>query len=145
LKNWEEGLAATNADEIKQLRGGQTLRSTPRHRQKEWDNYKNRGLREGETHDSLCLGRVIRSQDAVNIVSQIRGDQSIGNREDSNQNQCNSRTSHHGRYLIAPGFVPVKENDWFDWFAIRSGPTETETEQKPMKGSPNGAVSACVP
>jgi hypothetical protein len=113
LKNWKEGLAATNADEIKQLRGGQTLSSTPRHRQKERDNYKNRGSREGETDNSLRLGRVIRSQDAINIVSQIRGDQNIGNREDSNQNQCNSRTSHHGLILIAPGFVPVKENDWF--------------------------------
>jgi hypothetical protein len=98
LKNWKEGLAATNADEIKQLRGGQTLSATPRHRQRKWDNYKNRGLREGETDNSLRLGRVIRSQDAINIVSQIRSDQNIGNREDSNQNQCNSRTSHHGRY-----------------------------------------------
>jgi len=86
LKNWKEGLAATNADEIKQLRDGQTLSNTLRHRQKEWDTYKNRGFREGETDDSLRLGRVIRSQDAVNIVSQIRSDQNIGNREDSNQN-----------------------------------------------------------
>jgi hypothetical protein len=94
--NWKEGLAATNADEIKQLRSGRTLSNSPRHRQKEWDTYKNRGLREGETDDSLRLGRVIRSQDAVNIVSQIRSDQNIGNREDRNQNQCNSRASNHG-------------------------------------------------
>ena len=96
MKNSKEGLAATNADEIKQRRGGQTLSNTPRHRQKEWYNCENRGLRERETDDSLRLGPVIRSQDAVNIVSQIRGDQNIGNREDSNQNQCNSRASHHG-------------------------------------------------
>jgi hypothetical protein len=61
LKNWREGLAATNADEIKQLRRGQTLSSIPRRRQKGWDNYENRGLREGETDDCLRLGRVIQS------------------------------------------------------------------------------------
>ena len=86
LKNWKEGLAATNADEIKQLRCGQTLSSTPRRRQKGWGNYENRGLREGETNDPLHLDRVIQSQDAVNIVSWIRGDQNAGNREDSNHN-----------------------------------------------------------
>jgi hypothetical protein len=54
-------LAATNADEIKQLRRGQTLSSIPRRRQKGWDNYENRGLREGETDDCLRLGRAIQS------------------------------------------------------------------------------------
>jgi hypothetical protein len=83
LKYWKEGLAATNADEIKQLGLGQTLSSTRTHRQKECYNYENWGLRKGETDDSL---RVIRSQDAVNIVSRIRGDQNAGNREDSNHN-----------------------------------------------------------
>jgi hypothetical protein len=89
-------LAATNADEIKQLQRGQTLNSTPRRRQKGLDNYENRRLRERETDNSLRLGRVIQYQDAVNIVSRIRGDQNVGNREDSNHNQCNSRTSNHG-------------------------------------------------
>ena len=84
MKGWKEGLAAPNADEIKQLPRGQTLSSTRTHRQKEWDNYENRGLRKGETGDSLRLGRVIQSQDAVNIVTRIRGDQNVGNREDSN-------------------------------------------------------------
>ena len=97
LKSWkEEGLAATNADKIKQLRRGQTLSSTRTYRQKQWDKYENRGLKEGETDDSLLRSRVIRSQDAVNVVSRIRGDQNKGKRENSNQNQCNSRTSNHG-------------------------------------------------
>lgn len=59
LKNWKEGLAATNADEIKQLRRGQTLSSAPRHRQKESNDYEGRGLREEETNDSLGFGQVI--------------------------------------------------------------------------------------
>lgn len=96
LRYWKEGLAATNADEIKQLRRGQMLSSTRTHRQKELENYENRGLREWEADDSLGLGRVVRSQDAVNIITRIRGDQNVGNREDSNHSQCNSDTSHHG-------------------------------------------------
>jgi hypothetical protein len=96
LKDWKEDLAATNADEIKQLRRGQTLSSTRTYRQKEWEKYENRGLREGETDDCLRRGRVIRSQDAVNVVSRIRGDQNKGNRENSNHSQCSSRTSNHG-------------------------------------------------
>ena len=48
------------------------------HRQKEGGNYGNQGLREGETYD-LCLGRVMGSQYAINIVSRIRGDQNVCN------------------------------------------------------------------
>jgi hypothetical protein len=62
----------------------------------EWENYENWGLREGKTDDSLCFGRMMRSQDAINIVSRIRSDQNVGNREDGNHDQRNSRTSHHG-------------------------------------------------
>jgi hypothetical protein len=62
----------------------------------EWGNYENRRLHQGETYDSLCFGRMMRSQDAINIVSRIRGDQNVGNREDDNHDQCNSGTSHHG-------------------------------------------------
>ena len=85
-KNLKEGLTTTKADEIKQFQRGQTLSSTPRHRQKGWNNYENRRLREGDTDNSSRLGGVMRSQDAVNIVSQVRGDQNVDKREDSNQN-----------------------------------------------------------
>jgi hypothetical protein len=97
LKNWKEGLAATDADEVKQFRRDQSLSTNRTHRQKEWGNYENRGLREWETYDSLSFGRVLRSQDAVNIVSRIRADQNVGNRQDSNHNQHNSYNSHHYR------------------------------------------------
>lgn len=96
MKQWKEGLAATNADEIKQPRRGQTLSRIRGHGQKDCDNNENLGLREGKTDQSLRLGLMIRSQDAVNIVSKIRGDQNVRNREDNNHKQCDSRTSHHG-------------------------------------------------
>lgn len=86
MKYWKEGLAATNADEIEQLGRGQTFSGTRTHRQKKWYNDENRGLRKGETDNSLRISRVIRSQDADNIVSRIRGDQNVGNREDNNHN-----------------------------------------------------------
>jgi hypothetical protein len=80
----ERGLAAANANEIKQLRDGPTLSNIRTYRQMEWDNHQNRGFQEWETNDSLGFGRVIRSQDAVNIIRQIRGDQNVGNRENGN-------------------------------------------------------------
>jgi len=51
---------------------------------------------------------MIRSQDAINIVSEIRGDQNVRNREDSNQSDYDSHTSHHGSTFIASVYVPVK-------------------------------------
>ena len=78
-------LAAANAHEIKQLRSGQTLsRPRGRHGQKECDNNENVELQEGKTDQSLHLGLVIRSQDAVNIVSEIGRNQNVRNGEDSN-------------------------------------------------------------
>lgn len=96
MKQGKEDLAAIHADEIKQLQRNQTLSRTRGHGQKECDNYENRGLREGKTDQSLRLGRMIRSQDAVNIVSEIRADQNVRNRENNNHNQRDSCTSHHG-------------------------------------------------
>jgi hypothetical protein len=92
----ERDLAAANANKIEQLRDSQTLSNIRTCRQKEWDNRENRGFQKWETSDSLGLGGVIRSQDAVNIISQIRGDQNVGNREDGNDSKCNSHTSQHG-------------------------------------------------
>ena len=80
-------LAAANAHEIKQLRSGQTLsRPRRRHGQKECDNNENVELQEGKTDQSLHLGLVIRSQDAVNIVSEIGRNQNVRNGEDNNRN-----------------------------------------------------------
>jgi len=96
LKQWKEGLAATNADEINQFRRRQTLSRTRGHGQEVCDNYENLGLREGKNDQSLRLGRMIRTQDTVNIISEIWGNQNTHNREDNNHNQCHFRTLRHG-------------------------------------------------
>jgi len=74
MKERKEALAATNTGEIKQLRRDQMMSTTRAHRQMECGNYENRGLRDGETDDSLCIGRAMQPQDAINIVGLIWGD-----------------------------------------------------------------------
>jgi hypothetical protein len=96
LKEWKEGLAATNADEIKQLQRGKTLSASRTHRQMEWGNYQIRGLREREASNSLRIGRLMQPQDAINIITLIRSDEDVCNREYRNHGQCDSHTAHHG-------------------------------------------------
>ncbi len=53
---------------------------------------------------------MIRPQDPVNIIAEIRGDQNVRDREGNEQSQRDSRPSHHTAF-IASAFVSVKEYD----------------------------------
>ena len=74
-------LAAISAEEINQLESGQPLSRTPGHEHWEYHTVWGRWLKEAKI-ESLSLAKMIRSQDACDVVSGIRGSKNIRNCED---------------------------------------------------------------
>jgi hypothetical protein len=66
---------------------------------------------EGGREQSWRKCRMILPQDAVNIVSRIRGDQNVGNRESNYQGQRDSRPLQCGAAPVASNFVSVRQCD----------------------------------